>query len=147
MKLLVPIDGSALSLLALQHAMRWVAHGLDARVVLANVQEPATVYEMVTLHDSEALEQVAQAAGQDALAPAMALLAEAGVPYETVVLTGDPVPMLLEALEAHRCDGVVMGSHGHGVVGRAWLGSVSQGVLESAPVPVTVVKQPEPETV
>lgn len=146
MKLLIPIDGSELSLLALQHAIRWQAAGLQVAVVLANVQEPATVYEMVTLHDRAALDEVAQAAGRDALAAAVALAQDAALPAEAVVVTGDPVPMLLEVLEAHQCDGVVMGSHGHGVVGRAWLGSVSQGVLEASPVPVTVVKRPEPET-
>ncbi len=143
MKLLIPVDGSELALEALTHAMGWVAHGLQATLVLANVQEPASFYELVTLHDQAAIERLADAAGRDALAPAVALAQGADVPFEGVVVVGDVVPMLLEVLEAHGCDGVVMGSHGHGVVGRAWLGSVSQAMLEAAPVPVTVVKPPE----
>ncbi|GAB3185772.1 universal stress protein [Hydrogenophaga aquatica] len=144
MKLLIPVDGSDLSLQAVQYALKLVALGLRAELVLANVQEPATVYEMVTLHDREALERVADAAGRDMLAPAADAARAAGVPFVEEVVTGDPVPMLLEVLEAHACHGVIMGSHGKGLV-RAWLGSVSQGMLEQAPVPVTVVKPAEPE--
>ena len=143
MKLLIPVDGSELSLEALTHAMNWITHGLQASLVLANVQEPASFYELVTLHDTDAIERLADAAGRDALAPAVALAQGAEVPYEDVVVVGDVVPMLLEVLEAHDCHGVVMGSHGHGMVGRAWLGSVSQAMLEAAPVPVTLVKPPE----
>ena len=145
MKLLIPVDGSELSLQAVQYALKLVALGLRAELVLVNVQEPATVYEMVTLHDREALERVAEAAGHDMLAPAVQAVRAAGVPFVEDVVTGDPVPMLLEALEAHGCHGVIMGSHGKGLVRRAWLGSVSQGLLEQAPVPVTVVKPAEPE--
>ena len=39
------------------------------------------------------------------------------------------------------CDAVIMGSHGMGLV-RSALGSVSRGMLEHAPVPVTFVKAP-----
>lgn len=142
MKWLVPVDGSELSVEAVAHALRHAADGLALQLVLANVQEPATVYEMVTLHDREALEQVVQGAGRDLLAPAVALTEAAGVPFEAVVLHGDPVPTLLEVLEEHGCDAVVMGSHGHGAVERVMLGSVSQAMLEASPVPVTFVKPP-----
>jgi nucleotide-binding universal stress UspA family protein len=144
MKLLIPVDGSALALAAVDHAIGWIKAGLKADLLLTNVQEPASFYELVTLHDPEAIEQLADAAGQDTLAPAVALAQAAGVNFEAVVVTGDVVSMLLEVLEAEGCDGVVMGSHGNGLVARALLGSVSQAVLEKAPVPVTFVKPPEP---
>ena len=142
MKLLIPVDGSAVSLQAVQHVLGLAEQGLRAELVLANVQEPATVYEMVTLHDREALENVADAAGRDMLAPAADAVRAAGVPFVEEVVTGDVVPMLLEVLEAHACQGVVMGSNGKGLV-RAWLGSVSQAMLEQSPVPVTVVRPAE----
>jgi nucleotide-binding universal stress UspA family protein len=144
MKLLIPVDGSALALAAVNHAIGWIRHGLKANLVLTNVQEPASFYELVTLHDAEAIEQLAEAAGQDTLAPAVALAQAAEVGFEAVVVSGDVVSMLMEVLEAEGCDGVVMGSHGNGLVARALLGSVSQAVLEKSPVPVTFVKPPEP---
>ncbi|MCU0932521.1 MAG: universal stress protein [Serpentinimonas sp.] len=143
MKLLVPIDGSELSLEALDHALHLARQGLKATVVLANVQEPATLYEMITLHDPEALAKLAADAGADMLAPAVAKCTSAGIPYVAEVATGDPVPMLLELREKHRCQGVLMGSHGKGLVRSSWLGSVSQAMLENCPVPVTFIKPRE----
>jgi len=52
---------------------------------------------------------------------------------------GDPVPMLLEALEAEGCQAIIMGSHGKGLVSQSLLGSVSQALLAQSPVPVTFV--------
>lgn len=143
MKLLIPIDGSDLALQALQHAVTLARGGLSVELVLANVQEPASVYEMVTLHDAEALAQVTQAAGEDLLAPAVQAAEAAGLPYVASVAVGDVVPMLLELLEEHGCEAVFMGSHGKGLV-RSALGSASREMLERSPVPVTFVK-PRPE--
>ena len=140
MKLLIPVDGSDLSMRAVSHAVQLAVAGLRTELVLVNVQEPASVYELVTLHDADALAQVADAAGRDTLAPAAKLAQAAHVPHTEVVVTGDVVAMLLEVLEAEGCQAVVMGSHGQGRVRSAWLGSVSQAMLERAPVPVTFVK-------
>lgn len=140
MKWLIPVDGSELSIEAVAHAVAMARSGLQTELVLVNVQEPATVYEMVTLHDEEALRQVAKGAGMDMMAPAAELAKAAGLVFSQQVVSGDPVPMLLEVLEAEACDGVIMGSHGKGAVRRALLGSVSQSMLEKSPVPVTFVK-------
>lgn len=140
MKWLIPVDGSELSIEAVAHAVDLARQGLASELVLVNVQEPATVYEMVTLHDEAALHQVAVGAGRDQMAPAVELAKAAGVPFEPVVVVGDTVSMLLEVLEAQACDAVIMGSHGNGAIRRALLGSVSQSMLEKSPVPVTFVK-------
>ena len=49
MKILLPVDGSAVSLEAVRFAIRMANAGLDTRVVLANVQEPANLYELVAV--------------------------------------------------------------------------------------------------
>ena len=145
MKLLVPIDGSDLALQALQHAIALARAGLGVELVLANVQEPASAYELLTLHDPEALAEVAVGAGRDLLAPAVEAAQAAGLPHLATVGVGDVVPTLLEVIEEEGCEAVVMGSHGLGLV-RSALGSVSRAMLEQAPVPVTFVKPaPEPE--
>ncbi|WP_101048773.1 universal stress protein [Macromonas nakdongensis] len=140
MKLLIPVDGSSLSMRAVSHAIQLAVAGLRTELVLVNVQEPASVYELVTLHDTEALAQVAEAAGRDMLAPAIAMAQGAGVPHVDVLATGDVVTTLLEVQEAQGCQAIVMGSHGKGRVRSAWLGSVSQAMLERSPVPITFVK-------
>ena len=48
MKILLPIDGTELALHEVRYALRLVTQGLQARFLLVNVQEPASLYEMVT---------------------------------------------------------------------------------------------------
>jgi hypothetical protein len=78
MKILLPIDGSADALQAVRVALQWVAEGLKAEFVLVNVQDPASLYEMVVTHDVERLAQLRAEAGADLLRPAEALLQAAG---------------------------------------------------------------------
>ena len=63
MKILLPFDGSAPALEAVQFVIRLGRDGLTTSVVLANVQEPATLYELVVAHDPQVIEQVSLAAG------------------------------------------------------------------------------------
>jgi nucleotide-binding universal stress UspA family protein len=142
MKILLPIDGSAASLDAARQALRMIQDGLRASLVLANVQEPATLYEMLLAHDPQVIEQVSAKAGLHLLEPARALVREAGVEYEIEVASGDPAHTLIDILENFACDLVVMGARGTGRLRSALLGSVSHEVLHAAPVPVMIVKPP-----
>lgn len=99
MKILIAVDGSAPSLQAVRHALALVEQGLRASFVVANVQEPATLYEVVTAQDPEVLREVRAAAGADLIAPAEALLNAARVDYESLVASGDPAPSLAELAE------------------------------------------------
>lgn len=143
MKILLPFDGSAVALEAVRFAIRLGSDGLDSSVVLANVQEPASLYELMVAHDPRVIEQVSAAAGANTLLPARALLDAAGVAYETEVATGDPAHTLVDILENYGCDLVVMGASGTSTLRRALLGSVSNEVLHAAGVPVMIVKAAE----
>jgi nucleotide-binding universal stress UspA family protein len=144
MKILIPVDGSAASLEAVRQALRMVQDGLRASLVLANVQEPATLYEMLLAHDPEVIDKVSAEAGLNLLEPARALVREAGVEHEIEVASGDPAHTLIDILENFGCNMVVMGARGLGTLRSAMLGSVSHEVLHAAQVPVLIVKQPPP---
>lgn len=144
MKILLPVDGSELSLHEIRFAMRLVAQGLQASFLLANVQEPVSLYEIVTAPDPEVLENVSHAAGEHALQPAEALLREAGIAFETEVVSGDPAHAVLDLIERHGCDLVIVGTRGAGLLRSALQGSVAQTLMHDAPVPVLLVKPPEP---
>ena len=144
MKILLPVDGSELSLHETRFALRLVQQGLQASFVLANVQEPASFYEIVTAQSPEVIEGAAQAAADDLMAPSAQMLGEAGVPFETAMITGDPAAGMVELIELHGCDMVVMGTRAWGPL-RRWLegGSTAQRLVQSAPVPVLLVTPPE----
>lgn len=143
MKILLPVDGTELSLHETRFALRLVREGLSASFVLANVQEPASFYEMVTAQDMQLIDNAAQEAGEDLMASSALLLQEAGADYETAVISGDPAQAMLELIEMHRCDMVVMGSRALGVIRRAFEGgSTSRRLIQDSPVPVLLVKPP-----
>jgi nucleotide-binding universal stress UspA family protein len=143
MKILLPVDGSAVSLEAVRFAIRMAQAGLDASVVLANVQESATLYELVVSHDPQVIEQVSAAAGAHTLEAAEVLLKAANIPYECEVASGDPAHTIIDILERFECDFIVMGASGMSTLRSALLGSVSNEVLHAASVPVMIVKLEE----
>jgi nucleotide-binding universal stress UspA family protein len=152
MKILIAVDGSADAQQAVRHALTLVQRGLAAQLVLANVQEPASLYEMVVVHDAANIEQLRRQAGADLLAPAEALLQAAGVPFESEVAGGDPQHMLVELAENYGCRAILMGARGEvgsdfattGFSVSSSLGSVAQAVLAHSAVPVTVVRARPP---
>ncbi len=143
MKILLPFDGSATALEAVRFAIAMAGNGLETTAVLANVQEPASLYELMVAHDPRVIEQVSAAAGANSLLPAQALLDAAGIAYETEVAMGDPAHTLVDILENYGCDLVVMGASGTSTLRSALLGSVSNEVLHAAGVPVMIVKGTE----
>ncbi|MDP2368648.1 universal stress protein [Rhodoferax sp.] len=145
MKILLPVDGSEVSLQAVRFAIRLAREGLNTSVVLANVQEPATLYEMMIAHDPAVLASVAAAAGAHALEPAQALLDQAGMAYESEVANGDAAHAIVDIVERFACDLVVMGASGMGDLRSALLGSVSHEVLHACRVPVMIVKADDDE--
>lgn len=143
MKILLPVDGSELSLEAVRFVLRLAREGLQVSAVLANVQEPASLYELVVAHDVAVIDRVCAEAGAHALATAETLLSQAGIGFESEVAKGDPAHALIDIAERFGCDLVVMGARGHGTLRSALLGSVSHEVLHAAGVPVMIVKPVE----
>lgn len=145
MKILLPVDGTALSLHETRFALRLVQQGLRASFLLVNVQEPASFYEMITAKDPALIEGAAQEAGTDLIAPSARLLDDAGVPYETAVTSGDPAQAIRELIADRRCDMVVMGSRALGPIRRLIEGgSTAFKLVEQSPVPVLLVTPPQP---
>ena len=146
MLILLPVDGSPTSLRAVQHAVALRDRGLALRVLLVNVQPPPTLYEVVVAHDAERLDAVRAAAGADLLAPAEALLREAGIAFDSEVLGGEPAPTLLDRIETAGAEWVIVGARGAGESGErhATPGPVAMALLQHAPVPVAVVHDAEP---
>jgi nucleotide-binding universal stress UspA family protein len=144
MKVLLPVDGSIGAMEAVHHAIYLRRQGLQIEVLLANVQEPASLYEMLVVHDADAIDRLCAEAGLHALQNAVSMLEGAGLEYECEVAKGDPAHTLLEIVERFGCDMVVMGARGTSSLRSTLLGSVSNEVLHACAVPVVIVKPTEP---
>ena len=143
MKILLPVDGSDESLDAVRHALELIHEGLRASLVLANVQETASLYELLRAHDAEVIESVSRAAGVHSLEAASALCTAAHVAFEQEIDIGDPAHTLHDIAERLGCDVVVMGARGKGGTRGTRLGSVAHAMLHDAALPVTIVRHPD----
>lgn len=139
-KILIAVDGSELALDAVRHALDLVSAGLRAEFVLANVQEPASLYELVVSRDPDSIATASLAAGTHLMAAACALLDAAGQRYETEIGMGDPANTLVDLIENTQSDMAIIGARGQGAIRSALLGSVSQALAHASPVPVTIVR-------
>jgi nucleotide-binding universal stress UspA family protein len=71
-----------------------------------------------------------------------------GEGFETddiIVVRGNPVEEILKYSKERNCDLIVMGTHGHGTLVDAMMGSTARRVLRRSPKPVLVVRLPKGE--
>ncbi|WP_435145043.1 universal stress protein [Halobaculum sp. P14] len=139
-RVLVPIDSSEQSTAALEHALD--VHG-DAEYVLVHVVDPnrwiSTGDAEGDVYYSKELEESAKNAAKELLADAEAVVRERGAAAETETLYGPPARTIVDYIDEHDFDAVVMGSHGRTGIDRLLLGSVAEKVVRRSPVPVTIV--------
>jgi nucleotide-binding universal stress UspA family protein len=138
-RILVPLDGSELSEVALQPALE-IAGAFDASVVLTQVlgwAAQAYMYGVPNV-DVAQIEGQLREASDDYLARVRDRLTSAK-PIETKVLRGLPADCLTDLVRNDGIDLVVMASHGRGGIARAALGSIADRMLQ-AEAPVLLVR-------
>ena len=64
---------------------------------------------------------------------------------EIIVVRGNPVELILKTADEKNCDLIVMGTHGHGSLADAMMGSTARRVLRRSRQPVLVVRLPGEE--
>jgi nucleotide-binding universal stress UspA family protein len=62
---------------------------------------------------------------------------------ETIIKIGNPVAQILETAEAKKCDLIVMGTRGRGVLMDAMMGSTTNRVTRRSKIPVLSVRLPD----
>ena len=142
MRILVAVDGSKC---ALQGVKNLVAHArwyrTKPRVELVNVQ-PLLPYEGRVSHvrGSEEVRRYYREQGEAALARAKKLLDAARIKYRPHIFIGPIADTITKEAKELRCDLILMGTHGRTLGGQVVLGSVALKVLQTASVPVQLVK-------
>lgn len=144
-KILIPLDGSQLAALAIDHGLKIVA--ADGEVILISVlQTPdAPIYDfypmaMTSLVDYDKAYEEAAKRARDYLAHTAEMIGKrAGIRVKTDVEAGDPATVIVARATTLQSEAIVMSTHGRSGLGRFLFGSVTQRVLEIAPCPVYVV--------
>ena len=141
-RILLPTDGSDCADEAMRHAAD-LARRYDAELHLVNVVDTGMATSGMdvfsTYNAGDLLDQL-EADADDVIDDAVAAATEAGVDsVEGRVLMGSPYAEILEYVDEHAIDLVVMGTHGRRGVSRALLGSVTEKIVRLASVPVYTV--------
>ncbi|WP_462187887.1 MULTISPECIES: universal stress protein [unclassified Frankia] len=141
--IVVGVDGSPASVAAIRWACDEAARRLVpviAVLVWDVMGEPRPVFETAANADREGLAHAATRVLDTALTAAR--VSDPTVRIIRRVEEGSPVPELLRAAADARM--IVVGERGHGALHRLVSGSVSQGVVHHASLPVVVVRPVAP---
>lgn len=132
-RILCPVDFSEQGDVALDVASK-LARENGAKLFIVHVEENAAVAHPglfgglppATWRESHKLANVLPTATE--------------VLFEHDLLVGDPSKEIVDFAEKHDIDLIVLGSHGHTGLLRLLMGSVAEGVVRNATVPVLTVK-------
>lgn len=142
-RILVPIDGSATAERALQEAIKLAAGKAQLRLVYVIEEVYPLDAEGYAYIDYAALQQAVRSTGERTLAQAAEKVRRSGITTETALLDvpGERVAGVIdnEAL-SWKADLIVIGTHGRSGLSRLLLGSVAEGVVRGASVPVLLVR-------
>jgi nucleotide-binding universal stress UspA family protein len=94
-------------------------------------------------------EPILVGAARDRLDALAVRCADAELVVTEVVTHGDPAATVIDLVDTHDIDLLVVGTHGRQGLSRVLVGSVAEAILRRAPVPVLVVRtaehaEPEP---
>ena len=78
--------------------------------------------------------------GDKVLNPIKKFLDKHALNYRCASVVGHPVEEILKAAAKEKSHLLVMGTHGHGLFGRALMGSIAQRVVTDCDLPVLLVK-------
>jgi nucleotide-binding universal stress UspA family protein len=143
--ILVATDGSRAASAALDEAISLAAEtgdGIAAITVWRALQgDFGLAYPSAAMLDE--LLDAERAHADAALGDAAAHAEAAGVGVTTRLATGDPAEQICTYAEEIDARLIAIGRRGYGTVASLLLGSVSNAVIQHAPCPVLVVREPE----
>lgn len=142
-RILVPVNGSSTSERALQEAIKLAQGKAQLRLVYVLEEILPLAAEGFDYSNSAALQETARKAAEDTLAQAADKVRKSGTTVETALIDelGQGVIDAInnEALN-WSADLIVIGTHGRTGLTRLLLGSIAEGVVREAAMPVLLIR-------
>ena len=136
MKILVPVDGSAYSLKAVETACDLAKAQAPATIVLT-----AVAVQIPELEEGVYIAEKMKVQAEIALAKAKDVAQGKGVTAEVILATGaSPADEIVQVAKDQQADLIVIGSRGLAGKTRSFLGSTASQVVTYSPCSVLVVK-------
>lgn len=142
-RILLPTDGSPVSQRGVQFGIG-LAHSCGASVYVLHVIPPfhtfTYVAEMLAATEATYMAGAVERA-ERYIAEVRDMAAKAGVACDGGHVIGEtPSEWIVREAQRHQCDLIVMASHGWSGITKLLLGSETQRVLQTSPVPVLVCR-------
>ena len=140
MNILLAVDGSTytkkmLAYLAAHDEMLGSSHTYTAITV-----QPQLPPRARAALGKEVVDKYHAEEGEKVLSPVVKFMARQGVQLKTMTKVGPAGETIAKVAESGKYDLVVMGTHGHGSLGKLVMGSVSTQVLANCQGPVLLVR-------
>jgi nucleotide-binding universal stress UspA family protein len=137
-KILVPIDGSPNSIRGLEKAIE-LANNNNSPITLLHVVLLPPVH--VIGHPQDKVKKSLLKKSQKFINDAEDRCTNQNISFTTKIIYGsDPAYDIEQFLKKNKHDMVVVGAKGKSILKRIFLGSVSSYLVQSAKIPVTIVK-------
>lgn len=147
-KILVPIDGSDPSTMALVEAIK-LAHALDSSLCVLHVVDVRPLLSSVAAAASyDIVFDIMRREGMELLRNAAATLKDAGVKVETLLQEapdGQVGEVIFRQAREYQAELIICGTHGRRGVRRLLMGSDAEYIVRHSPVPVLLVRTPSAE--
>ena len=141
-RILVPIDGSATSNHALQEAIKF-ARLHHAQLKLIHVLEDMGYYDMENYINYTELVESVRDSVKKMLANATELVRQEGVVVAEKLLEAQGkriANVIVEEAMQWPADLIIIGTHGRSGFNRLLLGSIAEGVLRTARIPILLIR-------
>jgi len=143
--LLIPIDGSELSLMAVRKGAEFASEiGASITLLFVRPEYPVSYYgdgAMIDPTTPEEFSQLTQKIAERNLKAAADICTSAGVTFTTCAETSDiPYEVIISTADQKHCDLIFMASHGRRGITGLLLGSETQKVLTHSKIPVLVYR-------
>jgi nucleotide-binding universal stress UspA family protein len=141
-RILVPIDGSDTSNLALQEAIG-LAKDQHSTLRLFHIVDLTAAYSSVSAPHVTERQDALQVEGQKVIADASELVRTAGIQFDSkCIATFDKriFDLIEEAAKEWPADLIVIGTHGRRGIRRLFLGSVAEGLARISSKPLLLIR-------
>ncbi|ELZ98944.1 UspA domain-containing protein [Haloferax mucosum ATCC BAA-1512] len=142
-EILVPTDGSKAAERAIDHALD-LAETYDSRVHALYVVD-TSIYTSLDA-GADVVINALEREGEAATGHIKEAAKTSGAEIETEVVTGTAYRSIRDYIDDHDIDLVVMGTHGRTGLSHYLLGSVTERVVRTSPVPVLTIRMDEDES-
>lgn len=138
-KILVPTDGSEISLRAAEYGIS-VAKMIGAQIVVVFVVDDVVLDQIAKITAHEVAERELKEDGKGYVNYVVGLAGKEGVASSSLIVEGRPFEQIVHLAKELNVDLIVMGTYGRRGTDRILIGSVAERVIEYAPCPVLVIK-------